>query len=86
MVRRTTRVSTRGRVAFCGAELIEPIAHPRPFRFGLQVATAPSGRVWREEARRAEDVGFDTIVVPDHVADGLLSPMVALATMADATS
>ena len=31
-------------------------------------------------------LGFDTVVVPDHVADDLLSPMVALATMAEATT
>jgi probable F420-dependent oxidoreductase len=57
-----------------------------PFRFGLQVMRAPSRRAWQDEARRAEDLGFDTVVVPDHVADGLLSPMVALATMAEATT
>jgi probable F420-dependent oxidoreductase len=59
---------------------------PRPFRFGLQVASAGSRRAWQDEARRAEDFGFDTIVVPDHVVDDLLSPMVALATMAEATT
>jgi probable F420-dependent oxidoreductase len=58
----------------------------RPFRFGLQVARAESRRGWQDEARRAEDLGFDTIVVPDHIADDLLSPMVALATMAEATT
>lgn len=61
-------------------------APPRPFRFGLQVMQAPSRRAWQDEARRAEDLGFDTVVVPDHVGDGLLSPMVALATMAEATT
>lgn len=59
---------------------------PRAFRFGLQVARAESRRGWQDEARRAEDLGFDTIVVPDHIADDLLSPMVALATMAEATT
>ncbi len=58
----------------------------RPFRFGLQVARAQSRAAWHDEARRAEDLGFDTIVVPDHIADELLSPMVALATMAEATT
>jgi probable F420-dependent oxidoreductase len=59
---------------------------PRPFRFGLQVMGATSRRAWQDEARRAEDLGFDTVLVPDHIADGLLSPMVALATMAEATT
>jgi probable F420-dependent oxidoreductase len=58
----------------------------RPFRFGLQVARAESRQAWQDEARRAEDLGFDTIVVPDHIADDLFSPMVALATMAEATT
>jgi len=57
-----------------------------PFRFGLQVARAASAEEWRDAARRAEDAGFSSILVPDHVADELLSPMVALATMAEATS
>lgn len=59
---------------------------PRPFRFGLQVVHAPSRREWQDRARQAEDSGFDTILVADHIADGLLSPMVALATMAEATT
>jgi probable F420-dependent oxidoreductase len=58
----------------------------RAFRFGLQVGDAPSRESWRDRARRAEDLGFDTILIPDHVVDGLFSPMVALCSMADATS
>jgi probable F420-dependent oxidoreductase len=58
----------------------------RPFRFGLQVAGAPSRREWHDVARRAEDLGFSSVLVPDHVGDRLLSPMVALGTMAEATT
>ena len=58
----------------------------RPFRFGLQVGRAVSASEWRDAARRAEDIGFSSILVPDHVAEDLLSPMVALATMAEATT
>ena len=58
----------------------------REFRFGLQVFSAPSRTSWQDQARRAEDLGFDTILVPDHIVDGLFSPMAALCTMADATS
>jgi probable F420-dependent oxidoreductase len=61
-------------------------ASPRPFRFGLQVAAAPSRAEWQDRARRAEDRGFDTILVADHVDDSLLSPMVALTAMAEATT
>lgn len=56
------------------------------FRFGLQVHSAPSRNSWQDVARQAEDLGFDTVLVPDHVGDGLFSPMVALCTMADAAS
>jgi probable F420-dependent oxidoreductase len=59
-------------------------APARPFRFGLQVARAESRGAWQDEARRAEDLGFDTVVVGDHV-EHAFSPMVALATMAEAT-
>ena len=58
----------------------------RAFRFGLQVFSAPTRASWQDRAREAEDLGFDTILVPDHVVDGLFSPMVALCSMADATS
>ena len=58
----------------------------RAFRFGLQVMSTPSRESWQAHARHAEDLGFDTILVPDHVVDALFSPMTALASMADATS
>lgn len=39
----------------------------RRFRFGVQFATAESGVSWREEARRVEALGYDLLVMPDHV-------------------
>jgi probable F420-dependent oxidoreductase len=60
-------------------------AAPRPFRFGLQVANSPSLRAWQDTAKHAEAVGFDIVLVPDHVGE-LLAPMVALTTMAEATT
>jgi probable F420-dependent oxidoreductase len=39
----------------------------RPFRFGLQSYAASSPNDWREQARRAEDTGFSTFSVADHV-------------------
>ena len=38
-----------------------------PFRFGLQSYTAPTPAAWRGQARRAEDLGFSTFSVADHV-------------------
>jgi hypothetical protein len=32
------------------------MAHPRKFRFGVQLSTAPSGEEWTKVARRAEDL------------------------------
>lgn len=58
----------------------------RPFRFGLQVFAAESRAQWQDHARRAEDHGFDTVVVPDHVVGGLVPPLVALDAMAAATT
>ncbi|MGZ4765384.1 MAG: TIGR03621 family F420-dependent LLM class oxidoreductase [Ilumatobacteraceae bacterium] len=58
----------------------------RAFRFGLQVFAAESRAQWQDQARRAEDHGFDTILVPDHVVAGLVPPLVALDAMAAVTT
>jgi probable F420-dependent oxidoreductase len=41
----------------------------RPFRFGVQVGDARDGRTFRELARRAEDLGYAALTVPDHLDD-----------------
>jgi probable F420-dependent oxidoreductase len=61
------------------------MAHPRPFRFGVQLSTAPSAAAWAEVAREAEDLGFATLFVPDHFGEQL-SPGPALTAAADATT
>lgn len=56
-----------------------------PFRFGHQVrADDPDTCI--EEARRAEDAGFDLVTIPDHVGSDMHSPMITLAAMAHATT
>ncbi len=57
----------------------------RAFRFGVQARGFEDAQQWREAARRAEDMGYDILSVPDHL-DGGLSPMVALAFAAEATT
>lgn len=58
-----------------------------PFRFGLQVFSAPSRREWQDQARRAEALGFDSILVPDHVlTPGPLAPIAALDALAEVTT
>ena len=37
----------------------------RPFRFGIVAGQAPDLKSWTELARRAEDLGYDTLVSPD---------------------
>ena len=61
------------------------MAHPRTFRFGVQLATAPSGDAWRDLARKAEDLGYSSLFMPDHFGDQL-APVPALTAAAGATS
>jgi probable F420-dependent oxidoreductase len=42
-------------------------AMSRPFRFGIQSYAADSPQHWRDQARRAEELGFSTFSVADHV-------------------
>lgn len=56
----------------------------RAFRFGLVSAMADSGAAWADTARRAEDLGFDTLLVPDTLHT--LAPFPAVATAAASTT
>jgi probable F420-dependent oxidoreductase len=59
-----------------------------PFRFGIQAANASSAQEWRDLARMVEDLGYSTLLVPDHFTDtdGVLAPAVAVSFAAAATS
>lgn len=61
------------------------MAHPRPFRFGIQFATAPSGAAWTGLARQAEDLGYSTLFIPDHFGDQF-APIPALTAAAAVTT
>ncbi|MFM9036717.1 MAG: TIGR03621 family F420-dependent LLM class oxidoreductase [Actinomycetota bacterium] len=39
----------------------------KPFRFGLQAYAPASGKDWRDLARKAEDMGFSSFHLADHV-------------------
>jgi probable F420-dependent oxidoreductase len=56
-----------------------------PFRFGMQAAVAPTMSAWRDQARMAEDLGYSTLYVSDHL-DAQFEPLVALTVAAEATS
>jgi probable F420-dependent oxidoreductase len=61
------------------------MAHARKFRFGVQASGAADGDAWRRIARKAEDLGYATLFIPDHFGDQL-APVPALMAAADATT
>lgn len=56
-----------------------------PFRFAVRTTGAPSGEAWAARARRAEELGYSTLIMPDHIIRQL-SPIPALAAGAAATT
>ena len=63
------------------------MAHDHRFRFAAQLSTAPEGtaRSWADQARKAEDLGYSALLMPDHFGDQL-APVPALAAVAAATT
>ncbi|MET9416877.1 LLM class F420-dependent oxidoreductase [Streptomyces klenkii] len=55
----------------------------RPFRFGVNLMTPSDGGEWRRKCRRAEELGYDVILVPDHL--GMPAPFPAIVAAAEAT-
>src|SRR3977135_1981326 len=62
------------------------MAVPRRFRFTVQASAPPSGMDWSSFARRLEHIGYDGLVMADHVVGNGLSPFPALAAAATATT
>jgi probable F420-dependent oxidoreductase len=56
----------------------------KPFRFGVSVWHVPSRTEFVEKARKIEDLGYDTLTLPDHLTDRI-APMPALISAAEAT-
>ncbi|WP_274911909.1 LLM class F420-dependent oxidoreductase [Streptomyces sp. WZ-12] len=56
----------------------------RPFRFGVTLLTLDSGPAWRAKCRHAEELGYDVLLVPDHL--GWPAPFPALVSAAEATT
>lgn len=56
---------------------------PRPFRSGVSLMTAAPAGGWRAKCRRAEELGYDVILVPDHL--GMPAPFPALVAATGAT-
>ncbi len=59
--------------------------HPRKFRFGIQLANAGSHASWADAARKAEDLGYSSLFLPDHFGDQF-APVPALAAAAAVTT
>ncbi len=65
-------------------ENIPPVNGVRPFRFGIVSAAATSAEEWIARARRAEALGYASLVMPDNL-QYTLAPLPALAMAAAAT-
>jgi probable F420-dependent oxidoreductase len=59
--------------------------HVRPFRFGVVTEGAQTGAEWKDKIRKAEDLGFSSILVADHPGAGM-APIAAIATAVVATT
>jgi probable F420-dependent oxidoreductase len=57
----------------------------RPFRFGVDIGGAASREAWIATARKAEALGYSTLLVEDHLSTPL-APFPALVAAAEATT
>jgi len=57
----------------------------RPFRFAITAGRAESGDAWRAKARRVEELGYDTLLITDHITQQL-APIPAMAAALEATT
>lgn len=57
----------------------------RPFRFAVVISNAPSCAAFVTLARRAEELGYATLLMPDRTITGL-APLTALAVAAESTT
>jgi probable F420-dependent oxidoreductase len=57
----------------------------RPFRFAITTSRAATGPEWRAKARRVEELGYDTLLITDHMT-AQLAPVPAMTAALDATT
>lgn len=57
----------------------------KPFRFAVQLETPFEGRTWADSCRELEDLGYSSLLVPDHLDEGL-GPIAAMASAAAVTT
>lgn len=58
------------------------MAHPRKFRFSVQLANAGSRKEWLEKIGKVEDLGYTGVFMPDHFGEQL-APLPALVAAAE---
>lgn len=58
---------------------------PNTFRFAVQLEGPLEGRTWADSCRMVEDLGYSSVLVPDHLDEGL-GPIAAMAAAAAATT
>ena len=58
----------------------------RRFRFGVTASPTRTAKEWRDKVRRIEDLGFDVLLLNDHLTGTRFAPLVALAAAAEATT
>lgn len=61
------------------------MVNQRPFRFGVIAERAESRDAWLNKAHRIEDLGYNSLLVPDHIWIEI-DPVVALMAAADHTT
>lgn len=61
------------------------MAHPRRFRFGVDLQQPFDGRSWLDTVREVEALGYSTLFVSDHFDEGI-GPITALAMAAAVTT
>jgi alkanesulfonate monooxygenase SsuD/methylene tetrahydromethanopterin reductase-like flavin-dependent oxidoreductase (luciferase family) len=57
----------------------------KPFRFGVNGWHARSRAEWQDKARKIEALGYNTLLMPDHLTD-LVAPIPAALSAAEATT
>jgi probable F420-dependent oxidoreductase len=62
----------------------QPQRERRPFRFGVSLRSAADRDGWLGSARRAEELGYDIALIPDHIGERF-PPLLALAAIAEQT-
>src|ERR1035437_6559648 len=61
------------------------MAHPRQFRFGVEMLEPFEDLSWAASARKLEDLGYSTLFVSDHFDEGY-GPITGMAGAAVATT